>query len=151
MQLTWARRFITLLLLCLLATPAMAAPVFAQAMVSPGANIASRLGSVDDAIVAVYDYTQLTDPEGLLGLPGAYTSKAYFRDSYGIEGLVEVFTTNGDARLRKATLDQAQLGVDPSVAEYVIAVGPVVLRLFGTTDVQQYAYYQRLTRLLRVP
>lgn len=136
------RRYITLLLLSLFAMAAVSAPVFAQAAVSPAANIASRLGSVDNPIVNVYDYTQANDPEGLLGLPGAYTSKAYFRDYSGVEGLVEVFSNSTDALSRKAMLDQA--GAGPAVV-----VGPVVLRVFGGTYAQQDAYTQRLRSLLR--
>jgi hypothetical protein len=144
MQLTFARRLIPLLLLCLVAAPALAAPAHAQAVASPAATIAYRLGSFDNPIVSVFDFTQANDSDGLLGLPGAYASKAYFKDSGGIEGLVEVFNTTTDARFRAATL-----GGDS--AEYATAVGLVVLRLFGSTDVQQYTYTQRLKTMLRVP
>jgi hypothetical protein len=141
MQRTWNRTLALVLLGCTLATLVMAAPAFAQASASPAANIASRLGSRDNPIVSVYDYNQANDPEGLLGLPGAYTSKAYFIDANSVEGYVEAFRTTADARVRKATLDQ-------SAAGYSVAVGQVVLRVNGGSDSQD-AYRRRLESLLK--
>ena len=145
MQLTLARRLIPLplLLVCLVAAPALAGEAHAQAVASPAATIAYRLGSVDNPIVNVLDITQANDSDGLLGLPGAYTSKAYFKDSEGIEGLVEVFTTTSEARIRAATLSGDS-------TEYAVAVGTAVLRLFGSAEVQQDTYTQRLKTMLRV-
>jgi hypothetical protein len=47
-----------------------------------------------------YDVTPFTDKEGLLGLPGQYTSKVTF-----YEGSVEVFRTPADRNNRRAELD----------------------------------------------
>jgi hypothetical protein len=149
MQLTRVRRLIVPLLL-LLAMPGLAGTVSAQAMVSPAASVASRLGSIETPIVSVYDYSAVSDPEGLLGLQGQYTSKAYFRDNSSVEGFVEVFSTANDARIRKAALDQVG-GTDPFSGDYVVVAGPVVLRLFGATESAATGYTQRLGRLLRTP
>jgi hypothetical protein len=112
-----------------------------QATVSQAATIASRLGTSDNPIVAVVDVTPYTDPEQLLGIAGQYVSKAYFRDSTGLDGAVEVFSSAADAQYRMET--QLEYRYD----ELDLVRGAVVVRLFYASIDQNNAYEQRLTRL----
>jgi len=126
-------------LLGILVLEVAAAPLN-QASVSAAATIASRLGTADNPITAVVDVTPYTDPDQLLGLPGQYVSKAYFRDTNNLDGVVEVFATAADASSRKATLEYA-------FDERDVIRGAVLVRLFFATVDQQDAYERRMTRL----
>jgi hypothetical protein len=75
-----------------------------QAAVSPAARVVAQLVIPFTSIVSLTDYTMRSDPDGLLGLPGQYVSKARFYDSDGAAGNVEVFATLTDRTRREAAL-----------------------------------------------
>lgn len=78
--------------------------------VSPAMTVAQQLkaafrGDIDQ----VLDVTVVTDIDGLLGLPGLYTSKATFHDAtLNTWGYVEVYSTSLDRGTRASGIDRTQ-------------------------------------------
>jgi hypothetical protein len=104
---------------------------------SPAAGVVLELQSQLN-IVALEDLTAATDPDGLLGRPGAYTSKATFHDPLHDpttgqpSGAVEVFGSSRDRDTRRAALS--------SSGEVDLAVGGTgLLRLYPAIAQQSQA------------
>lgn len=101
-------------------------------------------------------FTEETDPNGLLGRPGAYIEKVTFKDErlpdQGLRlesgGTVEVFRTEEDARERQRYLRTTSAGISLAT-EYSEVAGPVLLRLSrGLAPDEAEAYFDALVALL---
>ncbi|MGW0737173.1 hypothetical protein [Streptomyces sp. NPDC002851] len=108
---------------------------------SEAAGIWRRLEQAGLPVENVTLHSRASDPDGLLGRPGGYRSKAAFEDrridggavaaadtgSVHLGGVIEVFDDAESARLRA---EQLQAAVDvPAPAEHGYLCGPVLLRL----------------------
>jgi hypothetical protein len=127
-------------LLTILLVVAALTPVSASAAVSPAALIAQQLVAPGQVILTVADYTAQNDPDGLLGLPGQYVSKAQFQDSANVSGYVEVFSTARDAASRMVVLRGA--AATGQEIDSLPTGSTVVLRLFNVTEYSAPAYQQ---------
>ncbi|MDO4541548.1 MAG: hypothetical protein Q4C00_01790 [Bacillota bacterium] len=73
-------------------------------------DIVGQLQTSGFAIIDTETYDENTDPEGLLGQDGAYTSKTVFTDSSSSQSLgcsIEVFANSEDASMRKENLEMS--------------------------------------------
>lgn len=116
------------------------------------ARLAEKVGTARLSVV----YDAATDPNELLGTPGAYTSKAAFTDtridpagaddtelgSVELGGSVEVFPDETDARARKQYLDETIADLPIDVSEYSYVDGPVLLRVSRRLTPEQAAEYE---------
>jgi len=110
-----------------------------------------RVGPAQPSVV----FTAETDPNGLLGRPGGYTSKATFVDdridvsqvvdnqpgAVDLGGSVEVFENAAGARQRADYVEQVTQAL-PAFAEYDYVFGPVLLRVSGQLTPGQAAAYE---------
>jgi hypothetical protein len=104
----------------------------------------------------VVAFTEETDPNGLLGQPGAYIEKVTFKDArlqdQGLRlesgGTVEVFRREQDARERQRYLRTSSAGISLAT-EYSEVAGPVLLRLSrGLAPEAAEAYFDALEAFL---
>lgn len=118
--------------------PAPAAPRDAPSVVE---TLTRAVPSARSGVV----YTAETDPNHLLGRPGAYTSKAEFSDVRAAvtdtPGSVEVFPSAALAESRRDYIRTVAQGL-PMVTEYDFVVGSVLVRVPGTLTPQQAVEYQ---------
>jgi hypothetical protein len=144
MSVSWNRRFFLPLAGSLvIAAVTGLAPVDAmpadQAF-SSAASVVVQLQSSRPGMTLLSDYSQTTDPERLLGLPGQYLARATFYDPAvtpdptGVTGMVEVFAQPKHLAARLQTLDQT--------LESDLPIGPVLLRLFPAADQTTLAAYR---------
>jgi hypothetical protein len=108
-----------------------------------------KLGDAGLPIQNIVVYTAENDPNGALGHPHQYISKANFDDDR-IEqkdetvlcgGSIEIFNSEADAENRKTYLDGN--GEDhPVCVEYSFIKGSVLLRLSGSLTQDQAAEYE---------
>jgi hypothetical protein len=113
---------------------------------SSAALAVQQLQSSVPSVQLVADLSSATDPDGLLGLPGQYSSKAQFSDSYNpaCPGanepacFIEVFDSpsalasrlrslHDEADLSHGTVLVRVLGVSSAPADYQAAVSTLVL------------------------
>lgn len=134
-----------------MSTPAQR-PTAAQVV----ARLAQRIPDATPGVV----YTADTDPNHILGRPGAYLSKAAFTDkriasgdgstggnSVVLGGSVEVFADNRGAQWRKAYIQALAKGV-AQVFEYDYVKGPVLVRVTkGLTPAQADEYKNALGKI----
>jgi hypothetical protein len=111
------------------------------------AGVVDRLKAAGLPIASVTVFDAASDPNGLLGRPGQYTSKANWTDSkLGVDlqadnnGTVEVFATEADAKARKEYVDAISKDM-PLVGYYTYRSGVYVLRItFDVTPDQAKQY-----------
>lgn len=101
-------------------------------------------------------YTELTDPNELLGTPDAYLSKAAFTDtridpagaddtevgSIELGGSVEVFADESDARARQQYIQETIADLPIDVSEHSYLHGTVLLRVSRHLAPAQAAEYE---------
>ena len=102
-----------------------ASTVAASSGVSPAAAIAVQLSP---SLTGLTDFTSLSDPEHLLGLPGQYIAKAQFEDANQVTGIVEVFAYPDDFNARLSTLEFAVTSQEVDVSA---PNSKVIVRLFS--------------------
>jgi hypothetical protein len=116
------------------------------------ARLAARIPTARLSVV----YNAQTDPNGLLGTPNAYVSKAAFTDtridpaqandteigSIELGGSVEVFRNEADARARKQYIDETLADLPIEVSEYSYVHGAELLRLSRRLTPEQAAEYE---------
>ena len=126
---TWIRLIIPLAAIAISASTAAA---------SPGASAAAAIASqLNPNLTSLTDYTEYSDPEHLLGLPGQYTSKAQFADNNQVIGIVEVFASHDDLNSRVATLE---FGLTSQEVDLQSPKSTVLVRLFASdSDAQARA------------
>lgn len=116
------------------ATPtARQAPTLTPALTAE--QVVAKLKAAGLPIGRVFVYTDVTDPNKLLGRPGQYTSKADAGDTRHPEldptktcvVCVEVYPDAAGARARKAEVDRITAAA-AFLLEYTYAEGPVCLR-----------------------
>jgi hypothetical protein len=122
------------------AGPAQAQPL--DQALSPAASIVVQLEASLPGLGGLIDYTARTDPEQLMGTPGAYISLAAFTDSQapGASVTVEVFATAADRTNRIAQLTAIPSAVETDLTS---VSAPVLLRLFSVSSAARQAEYQR--------
>jgi len=119
-----------------------AAPALAQsnAAFSQAAALVAQLQSVRPSVSLLVDYSQDTDPEYLLGLPGQYQAKATFADSLmsapagTATGSIEVFARASQLQNRLSSMLRAP-------GERDITFGTILVRVFvsrGADDLNAY-------------
>lgn len=105
--------------------------VISQVSRSPAYVTASQLARVTGSISNIVDLDVVSDSDGLLNIPGQYTSKAQFFDSAAnARGYVEVYATSVDRANRAAFLDAS--------TETDYALGTVLVRLMSTNPPAGY-------------
>jgi hypothetical protein len=121
-----------------------AVPVLAQsnAAFSQAAALVAQLQSARPSVTLLVDYSQDTDPEYLLGLPGQYQAKATFADSVMSAapgtptGSIEVFA-------RATQLQNRLSSMLRTPGEHDIIFGAVLVRVFvsrGADDLNAYCF-----------
>lgn len=118
-------------------------------------DVINTLAEAGFPISHVIVYNEETDPNGLLGRPNSYTSKAAAADSrveqYDVEsdplGVgVEVFETTELAESRKEYIDSFSSGAANMFSEYSYIEGGVLLRIDYDLTPDQAAVYERALR-----
>ncbi len=127
------------------ATPA---PQAAHALAAD--EICSALLKDGMPVRTFYRYTADSDPDGLLGKPNGYTSRADFEDSESgeLRGIVEVFPDNASATLRLTSLATLEKSGD-TASEQRYRYDNVLLRLPAAFSAEKcLAYEESLRRVL---
>ena len=115
---------------------------------SAAASAVVQLQGSLSGITLLNDYTQDTDPEHLLGLPGQYIAKANLhdaalsRDSQEVTGSIEVFASARDLNSRKLAIGRA------FPYEGNFSTGLILVRLFSSTTPDQLAAYRDATQAI---
>ncbi len=148
--------------------PALAAAALALSLTACGSNerltaeqVVSGLSDAGLPVQSTVVFTAETDPNGMLGRPGGYDSKAAWADEriddvvgaaegdVRLGGGVEVFTSRSDA-VERGTYIQTVTGAGVAFlgTEYDYVSGPVLLRLSGElTPSQAEDYASALAKL----
>ena len=111
------------------------------ASVSQAMAVAQQLRDADQLV----EISAVTDPDGLLGLPGMYASKVgYFDVALNVNGYVEVFPTSLDRDSRSSTLNRTR--------ETDFELGTVLVRVLTTNlSLAQTAKYDAAVNNLVLP
>jgi hypothetical protein len=109
-------------------------------------QVVAKLQEASLPITNVVVYDEKTDPNGKLGRPSEYTSKANFSDpahedddKANPDNTVEVFATEADAKTRADYVESVSKGT--AWAQYIYQIGVYVLRIdydILPSDAQKY-------------
>lgn len=133
-----------------LAEEAAATPAPQAAHALAADEICSALLKDGMPVRTFYRYTADSDPDGLLGKPNGYTSRADFEDSESgeLRGIVEVFPDNASATLRLTSLATLDKSGD-TASEQRYRYDNVLLRLPAAFSAEKcLAYEESLRRVL---
>lgn len=99
-------------------------------------------------------YNEKSDPNGKLGRPDEYTSKANFSDpahedidKTSPDNTIEVFTTEADAKLRAEYVKSVTKGT--MISQYIYQIGVYVLRIdYDVLPADAQKYEQALSKTI---
>ena len=121
-------------------------------------NIAEQIKASNDNVGEIETFDETTDPNGSLGRPGEYISKADFEDirldqygEYPVGGTIETFENESDCNNRYEylkTLQDSSLGM-LALDQYIYKYDKIIIRLeYDLTPEQAEEYHSQIDTIM---